>query len=257
MESKSLTEGYFKYLGKELIETKSDNIYEFEIPFPRPSGDSIILRIIQKANGDYLISDNGFMDAYLFGYGINLWKAREKNIRERVRFLIKRYNLVLNETPYLVIKAKEVDLYSKIYKMSNLINDIESLKLFAPPVQFKYFRTSVRVYFKEKRVSFKENPKNIEFTLSRNDFSFNLDFLLYNKNAYIKLITTERMIRYWALNFIKVKEYYSKQGENIELWTIFNDRAGIASDEIYKWFSESVDQVIGWNSDKEKLEKLI
>lgn len=162
MESKSLTEGYFKYLSKELIETKSDNIYDFE-----------------------------------------------------------------------------------------------SLKFFAPPVQFKYFRASVKVYFKERKVSFKKNPKNIEFTLYRNDFSFNLDFLLYNRNAYVKLITTERMVRYWALNFIKVKEYYRKQGENIELWTIFNDRAGIASEEIYKWFSESVDQVIGWYSDKEKLEKLI
>ena len=197
------------------------------------------------------------MDAYLFGYGINLWKAREKNIKERFKFLIKRYNLVLNETPYLVIKAKEVDLYSKIYKMSNLINDIESLKLFAPPVQFKYFRTNVRIYFKEKKVSFTENPKNIEFTISRNDFSFNLDFLLYNKKTYIKLISTERMVHYWALNFIKVKEYYKKQEEKIELWTIFNDKTGIASDEIYKWFGKSVDQVIGWYSDRKKLDQLI
>ena len=34
-------------------------------------------------------------------------------------------------------------------------------------------------------------------------------------------------------------------------------KKGIVSDEIYKWFGKSVDQVIGWYSDKKKLDQLI
>ena len=44
---------------------------------------------------------------------------------------------------------------------------------------------------------------------------------------------------------------------DIELWTIIDDKDGIEKEQIYKWFGGSVDQVIGWYQQKNKLKELI
>lgn len=257
MENSEFLEGYLKYLSKNLIETKEDNFYEFELPFPRPAGDSVILLIKAKRNGEYIISDDGFMDAYLFSYGIDLWKDRTEKIKDHFTLLKERYNFILDEAPYIAIKANKNNIFSRLYDMSNIISELGSLKLLAPSVQFEYFKTSVNLYFKKHHLNFKTSPDRIRFEMNRQEYSFELDFLIYDKSAYIKLISTTKMIHYWALNFIKMKEYYKDHDSKVELWTIFNDKAGLDSENIFKWFGDSVDHVIGWYSDKEKLEKLI
>jgi len=257
MQIENLADGYIKFLGKQLIETKEDNIHKFELPFPHPSGDSIILTVTEKQNGEMIISDNGFIDAYLFNYGIDLWKIKQKKIREDFKSLRERYNLILEEAPYLVIKSEKDNLYSRIYEMANLINELASFKLLAPSVQFKYFKQTVKFYFIDKKIDFKENPDTLEFKISENRFSIDLDFLIYKRKAYIKLISSKKKIRYWALNFIKIKEYYRSHNQDLELWTFFNERAGIESNHITKWFGNAVDQVLGWQTEKDKLVDLV
>ena len=141
--------------------------------------------------------------------------------------------------------------------MSNIMNELASLKLLTPSVQFDYFKETVKLFFEKNKLEFRYKPDRLQFEWSEQNYSFDLDFLYYKKEIYIKLLSSKTIIKSWALNFRIIKEFYETQNQDIILWTISNEKAGITSEKIQKWFQNSVDNVIGWYNQKERIPEIL
>ena len=257
MECKNILEGYLKFLSKDLIDLEKKGYCEIELPFPKPSGDSIVLKISPSSEGNFLISDDGFMDQFLFNNGLDLWNLSSEKARNAFSYLRKRYRVLSKEKPNVAILSDKDTIYNRLFQMSNVMNELASLKILAPSVQFTYFKQAIVVYFKRKNFEVTYNPEPIKFEWTQQEYSFNLDFLFYKKNIYAKVIASETNITRWALRFNIVKSFFETQNKEITLWAIFNDKAGITSDDLFKWFRDSVDETIAWYSQKEKIDQLI
>lgn len=257
MECTEILDNYIKFLSRNLIELKEKGYCEIGLPFPKPNGDSIILRIVKLSEDIYLISDEGFMDMFLFENGLDLWKLSSEKASDTFKYLRKRYGIKNSGKPYIVIEATKENLYERIFEMSNIMNELASLKLLTHSIQFDYFKDTVKLFFEKNRLNFKYKPDRLQFEWSEQNYSFDLDFLYYKKELFIKLLSSKTIIKSWALNFRIIKEFYETQNQDIILWTIFNEKAGITSEKIQKWFQNSVDNVIGWYTQKERIPEIL
>ncbi len=124
MNCKTLLDKYIQYLKNYLSFEEIEGKCQLEIPFPRPSRDSIILKIEKLPDGTYKITDDGFMDEYLFLYGLNLWDLKKKSLKKEFERLKKAYKIILEDSPEIIIIANEDNLLSQIYEMSELLNEI-------------------------------------------------------------------------------------------------------------------------------------
>ncbi len=255
MECQNILINYLNYLKKDLKEIREDTKCEIELPFPKPDGDSVLLSI-EKKGDKFLISDKGFMDEYLFLNGLDLWDLPDKP-KDIFLHLRRTYNIDLRYKPEIVISANKNELYLKIFQLSNIISELSSLKLLTPPITFSYFKTSIKMYLDKNSINYKIDPPRFEFKLHKSDFSFQLDFLFHKNRSYVKLISSDSIIKNWALRFIKLKRYYQLTDKPFQLWVIYNDKDGVKAKDIYKWFGEDMDDAFAWHSDKEKLITLI
>lgn len=255
MECQNIIENYLNYLKKDLRELRNESQCNIDLPFPKPDGDSVAISIVKKGS-NYLISDKGFMDEYLFLNGLDLWDLPDKP-NDIFLHLRRTYKIKSNRKPEIVIEANPDDLYLKIYQLSNVINELSSLRLLTTPVAFSYFKTSIRIYLDKHRVNYKINPNKFEFKLHKSSFSFQLDFLFYKNNAYVKLISSDSIIKDWAIRFVKLRRYYKLKGKSIKLWVIYNDKDGVKPKEINRWFEEDIDNSFGWYSERENIASLV
>lgn len=124
MNCKILLEKYFEFLKNNLSLEVKGGIYRLELPFPRPSRDSIVLNIIKLSEENYKITDAGFMDEYLFNYGINLWDLEIEPLKDEFERLKKAYKIISEDSPDIVIIAEKHSLFHQIYEMSELLNEL-------------------------------------------------------------------------------------------------------------------------------------
>ena len=127
-----LTKRYLEYLSKDLKEITHEDYCWIELPFPRPIGDSIFVRI-DKIEDGYMLSDHGFMIEYLWHYGLNLWKL-EGLAGDIFDSLKSRYDIVDegNDGAIKLVSRPE-RLMARIFQMSNIMNELSFLRLLATP----------------------------------------------------------------------------------------------------------------------------
>ncbi len=95
------------------------------------------------------------------------------------------------------------------------------------------------------------------FELKGSRFSFQLDFLFYKNQTFAKIISSDSIIKDWALQFIKLRRYFRMNNSPIQLWVIYNDKEGVKAKDINKLFGPDMEDSFGWYSDRERLVTLI
>lgn len=252
MESENILEGYFNFLKKDLMEIREKEHCKLELPFPRPAGDFIQLSIKELPNGKRLISDEGFIFDYLLSYGIELWKLTADSMKEILSRVINRYRIQTNYKPEIVIKSSKETLFQDIFRMSNILNELASLKLLITPAPINLFRKTVETYFAKKRIKYTSNP-NIEIEIQEKPYSFSLDFLFKEKRTYTKIITSDSIVKDWAVNFDQIKRHYE---EDVVLWALYNDRDKVDSTKLNAFLGDYADAILVWSIDKRRFEEL-
>jgi len=251
MECDNVLDGYFKYLRKDLVELKEKGFCKIELPFPRPAGDSIVLLIEELDKGTFLISDEGFIDDYLFSYAIDLWDLSAKRMSELFLRTKKRYNILAEKKPYIAIESTREELYESIFQMSNIMNELASLTLLVRSGTIDIFRRNVEIYLKENNVSFTEDPK-VKITLHGSLYSFPFEFKFQKGNILTKVITSNEIVKDWAVNFDQIKRHYPKESKIPKLWALYNDKDKIDIKKVSDFLGDYADQILAWSIDKEK-----
>ena len=247
MECNKFIGEYIKYISKGLKEIEKNNSCLIELPFPRPSGDSVFIKISKNNNNTYVLSDQGFMDEYLFHYGMNLWDL-SKSADEIFTQLRRRYKIPLNnKSPEILLFSSKSDINKKIFQMSNIISELASLRFLAQPVQFDLFKAKVKFFCQNNKLNFKEEP-NISFQIDSENYQFQFDFLFYKNNVFVKLLK-KRRIRHWALNFRVIKEYQGNNGAP-KLVAFYSDKEDVDKNLIKKWFGTHIDGIFNFNKEK-------
>ena len=254
MNCENLVGGYLDYLKKDLLEVKENGICKLELPFPRPAGDSIVLTIKTEKKDLVLISDDGFMDDYLFSYGIDLWDLSADRMKELFSRLVKRYNIIKNRTPEIAITVKKEDLFHGIFEMSNIMNELSSLKLLVTPSSFDPFRNQVEMYFKEHKIKF-DPDRSVKIELHNNPYNFKFEFAFKKFNAYTKIITSNDIVKDWAVNFDQIKKRFITKNRSVELWALYNDKDTVDRKRINDFLDDYADQILAWSKDKELFNK--
>lgn len=119
---------YSKYLQNMATRVSEKGEYKMELPFPRPSGESIVLCITEEGD-DYIISDGGFMDTHLFDCGIDLWKLDVDKMKKYFEICRKRYGIVQKYAPSIALSANEKSLFRRIYDMSTVLTILSHFKV--------------------------------------------------------------------------------------------------------------------------------
>jgi len=252
MECDNILEGYFNFLRKNLIEIREKEYCKLELPFPRPAGDFIQLSIKELSNGKRLISDDGFIFDYLFSYGIDLWNLTAYSMKDVLSRCIKRYHIQTKYKPEIVIESSKESLFQEIFRMSNLLNELTSLKLLVTPGTFNLFQKTVETYFTKKRIKYSVNP-NIKVKIREKPYSFSLDFQFKEKKTYTKIITSDSIVKDWAVNFDQIKRHYE---EDVILWALYNDRDRIDPIRLEAFLGDYSDAILAWSADKRRFEEL-
>ena len=252
MECEHILEGYFNFLKKNLTEIREKEFCKLELPFPRPAGDFIQLSIKEIPNGGRLISDEGFIFDYLFSYGIDLWKLTADSMKEILSRTIKRYDVQKRHKPDIVIKSSKETLFQDIFRMSNILNELASLKLLVTPAPTDLFRRTVETYFGEKRLKYSSDPK-IKIEIQDEPFSFQLDFLFEEKKTYTKIITSDSIVKDWAVNFDQIRK---NSEEDLVLWALYNDKDNVKSTRLNAFLGDYADAILAWSVDKRRFEEL-
>lgn len=252
MECENILEGYFNFLKKDLMEIREKEQCKLELPFPRPAGDFIQLSIKDFPNGKHLISDEGFIFDYILSYGINLWELTADSMKDILSRIIKRYHIQTKYKPEIVIESSKKSLFQDIFRMSNILNELASLKLLITPTPFNLFQKTVETYFTEKRIKYSLNS-NITVKIQEKPYSFSLDFLFKEKKTYTKIITSNSIIKDWAVNFDQIKKHYE---EDVVLWALYNDKDRIDSTRLKAFLGDYADAILAWSVDKRRFEEL-
>jgi len=251
MGCEELLEGYFNFLKKNLLEVKEKEYCKLELPFPKPGGDVIQIGINETLNDMRLISDQGFIFDYLLSYGIDLWGLTSDSMKSVFARLMKRENLLVRFKPEIVIESSLNTLFSDIFRMSIILNELASLRLLVTPTSPDFFRKSVEMYFDDKKIKYISNPR-IKLEIKKEPISFSLDFRFIANNTYAKVITSDSIIKNWAVNFDQIKRY---SDEDLSLWAIYNDRDNITAKKIEIFLDDYADNIIAWSIDSYKFEK--
>lgn len=251
MECNKLLEGYFNFLRKDLSEIRQRDYCRLELPFPKPSGDVVVLTIKDIGNDKRLITEEGFVFEYFFTHGIDLWHLTADSMRELLNNIKKRYKTLEKYEPEFAIEVTSNDIFKGIFQMSNIINELISMKLLITPVTKKPFQGTVESFFNKNNLNFKRNPR-IELLIRNHTYHLTFDYLFEKSKTYTKVITSTGIIKDWALNFDQIR----KHGNNVKLWALYNDIDGINEDTIYDFLPDYADQVIAWSKDKKKFLEL-
>lgn len=246
MGCENILEGYFKFLRENLIQTEEDGVCQVELPFPIPAGDFIVLSIKNDPQFEKVISDNGYVFEFLFNYGIDLWKLTADSMRVIFDKIRKRYEILTQYNPEIVIKSSEECLPKDIFKMSNIINELTSIKLLITPAPIDVFRQNVVKYFKIKGIRYISDPK-INVKIRKEKFTFNLDFLFRRKNTYTKIITSDSIVKEWAVNFDQIKR---NSDEDLSLWALYNDQDHLNIPRLEAFLGDYADRILAWSIDK-------
>lgn len=130
-------------------------------------------------------------------------------MKEMLFRTIRRYNVETKYRPDIVIESSKESLFQDIFRMANILNELSSLKLLIMPTSFNLFQRIVETYFNSNRIKFSLNPK-IKVKIQRKSYSFSLDFLFNEKKTYTKIITSDSIVKDWAVNFDQIKKHSKK-----------------------------------------------